>query len=305
MGRFAPSPTGPLHLGSLVAALGSFLDARAQGGRWRLRMEDLDPGRSRARMADHILHTLEAFGLHWDGPVLYQSRREEAYAEAVARLRELGRVYACACTRKQIRERGRPGLEGTVYPGTCRLRPPSPEAACSLRLDCRGVRISFHDLIRGRVHQHLEREIGDFVIRRADGPYAYQLAVVVDDAWQGVTRVVRGADLLASTPRQIYLQSLLGLPTPEYAHLPLVRDPQGHKLSKQQGARALDPDAPIPALLAALAFLGQPRPPAPPESVEALLEFAVAHWRLERVGSGSGLHDPRFQAPLQQHEAGA
>jgi len=257
VGRFAPSPTGPLHFGSLVAALASWLDARRHGGQWLLRMEDLDPPREVPGAADAILRTLEAFGLDWDGPVLYQSTRQAAYGAALEQLRAAGLAYDCGCTRREVAEAGLPGLDGPVYPGTCRNGLPPGRQPRAVRLRTQGGLIGFTDRMQGLIRQDVGREVGDFVIRRADGYYAYQLAVVVDDAFQGVTHVVRGADLLDSTPRQILLQRLLGLPSPEYLHHPLVLTPEGEKLSKQTHAPPVDDTDPIPALRSALEFLGE------------------------------------------------
>jgi glutamyl-Q tRNA(Asp) synthetase len=273
-GRFAPSPTGPLHFGSLVAAVASWCDARAAGGRWLVRMEDLDKPREAAGAAQAILRDLAGFGLAWDGDVLVQSARAEAYREALARLAAF--TYPCACTRREIADSALAGPDGAaVYPGTCRpgLAPGRAERAVRIRVE--DEEIAFDDLVQGRIVQHLGREVGDFVLLRADGIVAYQLAVVVDDATQGVTHVVRGADLLASTPRQIFLQRRLGLPQPVYLHVPVATNPDGEKLSKQTLAAGVDPADPVPALRAALAFLGQP---APPLSRDALLAHAAAHW---------------------------
>jgi glutamyl-Q tRNA(Asp) synthetase len=283
-GRFAPSPTGPLHFGSLVAAVGSFLEARTRGGEWLVRMEDLDPPRVAAGAADAILRALEAFGLHWDGQVLRQSARSDAYHCALHRLRGLRRVYPCACSRREIADSAIAGTEGPVYPGTCRSGIAAGRSARALRLDTRGAANAFEDALQGRITCQLEREAGDFVLYRSDGVYAYQLAVVVDDAEQGITDIVRGADLLASTPRQIYIQRLLGLPQPRYAHLPVAANAQGEKLSKQTLALPVDAAQPLPALIAALSFLGQ-QPPRDLEraTVRALWAWAIENWRLDRV----------------------
>ncbi|MDD3608232.1 MAG: tRNA glutamyl-Q(34) synthetase GluQRS [Halothiobacillaceae bacterium] len=261
-GRFAPSPSGPLHFGSLVTALGSYIDARHHGGRWLLRIEDIDTARCVPGAADAILRTLEGFALYWDETPVFQTRRQSAYEAALAQLRAQGAVYPCACSRQDIRRLGLPGLEGPRYPGTCREGMPAGTTMRSLRLDTRGARIAFADRRLGRCVQDVEAAIGDFVVRRADGPVAYHLAVVVDDAWQGVSDVVRGADLLDSTARQIHLQTLLGLPTPRYLHLPLALGPDGRKLSKQNHAPGLDPEKDRAALPAALSFLGFDLPPA-------------------------------------------
>jgi len=279
-GRFAPSPTGPLHFGSLVAALGSYLEARARGGRWLVRIEDVDAPRCRAQYADDILRTLEAYGFAWDGEVMRQSRRSARYREALEDLRRHGWVYPCGCTRAELAH-APPGRDGAPrYPGTCRNGLPPGKAARALRVRAAGV-IEFTDLVQGPQRQDLEREVGDFVLLRADGLFAYQLAVVVDDADQGVDHVVRGADLIHSTARQIHLQRLLGAPTPAYAHLPVAVDAAGAKLSKQTRAPPLDVRDPLPALIAAARFLGM-APPCRLTSAE-FWDWAHAHWRLRQV----------------------
>jgi glutamyl-Q tRNA(Asp) synthetase len=283
-GRFAPSPTGPLHFGSLVAAVGSFLEARTRGGDWLVRMEDLDPPRVAPGAADDILRALRACGFEWDGSVARQSERSEAYHGALHRARQTGRVYPCVCSRKEIADSAVAGIEGPVYPGTCRAGVAAGKTARALRLSTQGVTIEFDDAVQGRLAHDLERESGDFVLYRADEVYAYQLAVVVDDAEQGITDVVRGADLLGSTPRQIYLHGLLGLPRPRYAHLPVAVDAAGEKLSKQTFAAPLDATRPLPALVATLGFLGQ-RPPAELArgTLEEFWDWALENWSLERV----------------------
>jgi len=283
-GRFAPSPTGPLHFGSLVAAVGSFLEARTRGGEWLVRMEDLDPPRVAPGAAEDILHTLAGLGLQDDGQVAYQSARHDAYHCALHRLRKKRRVYPCACSRREIADSAVAGAEGPVYPGTCRSGVAAGKAARALRLDTRGAAVAFEDAIQGRIHCELEKETGDFVLYRADGTYAYQLAVAVDDAEQGITDVVRGADLLASTPRQIYIQRLLDLPRPRYVHLPVAVNAQGEKLSKQTRAMPVDRARPLPALVAALSFLGQ----QPPRTlalatVGEFWSWASKSWDLARV----------------------
>jgi glutamyl-Q tRNA(Asp) synthetase len=292
-GRFAPSPTGPLHFGSLVAAMGSFLEARSRGGVWLVRIDDLDPPRVVPGAADDILRTLEACSMAWDGTVACQSARNDAYHCAVHRLRELDLVYPCACSRREIADSALPGIEGYVYPGTCRTGPQGASAARALRIRTGGAAIAFDDALQGRISQDLERESGDFVLYRADRVYAYQLAAAVDDAEQGITDVVRGADLLASTPRQIYLQRLLSLPTPRYAHLPVAVNAAGEKLSKQTHAAPIDPRRPLPALLQAATFLGQNPPPELAKgSPQTFWEWAVPNWRLAnvpRVASARGL----------------
>ncbi|TVQ92022.1 MAG: tRNA glutamyl-Q(34) synthetase GluQRS [Chromatiaceae bacterium] len=289
-GRFAPSPTGALHFGSLIAAVGSFAEARhpAAGGpgSWQVRIDDLDRTREVPGAAAAILQTLEAFGLHWDGAVYYQSHRGGAYADALAQLRTRGLTYPCCCSRREIAARGRPGPEGPLYPGTCRNGLVSERHPRSERLRVPPISIRIEDAVQGPLTQHLASAVGDFVLRRADGLYAYQLAVVVDDAAQGIDQVVRGADLLASTPRQAYLQHLLGLPRPRYAHLPIALDPAGRKLSKSLAAVPVDPANPLPALLLAWTFLGQPPLPQPPADVAEFWALALPRWSLAAVPHG-------------------
>lgn len=284
IGRFAPSPTGPLHFGSLVAAVASWLDARAASGRWLVRIEDLDRPRCEPGAAGIILRQLEAYGLNWDGPVLVQSQRDPAYAAALDALKSAGAAYPCACTRSQLAAAPRNGDGETIYPGICRNGLPDGAAARSWRVRVSDVDTGFHDRIHGELQQNLAREVGDFVVKRADGLFAYQLAVVVDDAFQGVTDVVRGADLLWNTPRQIHLQTLLGLPTPAYAHVPLITNPAGQKLSKQTRAPALPTTRQGVVLAQALATLGHPPPPALHAAGPAeLLAWASVHWQIENV----------------------
>ena len=272
-GRFAPSPTGPLHAGSMLTALASWLDARARGGKWHLRIEDLDAPRCTAAAERAIVDTLSGWGLHHDGPIVRQSARADAYQAALTRLGD--HIYGCACTRREIADSSVHGIDGPVYPGTCRhgLKDREPRA---LRVRVDDTDIVIEDRLQGIVSQNLARDTGDFVVRRADGLFAYQLAVVVDDAELGVTDVVRGADLLDSTPRQVHLQRLLHLPTPRYLHLPVLLDAKGEKLSKQTLARAVtagDADALLDPLLA---LLGQP--PTGSGTLETRLARAVAVW---------------------------
>ena len=259
-GRFAPSPTGPLHFGSLVAAVGSYLDARHHQGEWRLRIEDIDPPREVPGAADGILRTLEAFSLEWDGPVTYQSRHGDRYEAALERLERLGFLYGCACTRKEIPDNGVPGAGGAVYPGTCRRGLPPGRTARSLRVRVDNSTIGVQDRLQGHTRQSLPGEVGDFIVRRADGLIAYQLAVVVDDGEQRISHIVRGADLLDSTPRQIYLQRLLGLPEPDYLHLPVAVNGAGEKLAKQTHAREVSPEHAGRILRDVLRFLHQELP---------------------------------------------
>ena len=290
-GRFAPSPTGPLHFGSLLAALASFLDARSQGGEWLLRIEDVDAPRNVPGAADRIVRCLADFGFEWDGPVLWQSRRLDAYAATLARLQEQGLAYPCACSRREIADSGRPAIDGGfAYPGTCRLRPVPATAARAWRLRVDNRATAFADRLQGELCQHLESDVGDFVLLRADGRYAYQLAVVVDDAAQSITDIVRGADLIDSTPRQIWLQRCLGLPTPRYAHLPVATNAAGEKLSKQTLAPALDAARAAETLVQALGFLGQ----SPPTELAGaplaeVWQWAHAHWNFAAIPRQRGL----------------
>mgnify|MGYP004701078967 CR=1 FL=1 len=294
VGRFAPSPTGPLHFGSLLAALGSYLSIRRQGGLWRLRIEDLDPLRTIPGSEDELLRTLEGLGLEWDGPLLRQSERSALYEAALDQLVGQGVLFPCSCSRKEILASApHAGEEGPIYPGTCRhgLRAGQKARALRLRVDDRVI--VFVDKLYGPYQQNLAQDVGDFVLKRADGLFGYQLAVVVDDGDSGVTEVVRGADLLASTPRQIYLQRFLGLPTPMYLHLPLALDDDGEKLSKRHGRYALPAD-PGSALCNALIFLGQ-RPPlelrgTPPAE---LLAWAVANFTVAAIDPENRL-SPEF-----------
>jgi glutamyl-Q tRNA(Asp) synthetase len=275
VGRFAPSPTGALHFGSLLAALASWLDARSAGGRWLLRMEDLDAPRVVPGAADLIFRQLEAIGLEWDGPVLYQSARFELYEEAMRKLQP--HLYPCACTRRELEDSALAIDGARIYPGTCRAGLPPGKTARALRVRTDARPVVFTDRVQGRISQSLEREVGDFVVRRADGLFAYQLAVVVDDAAQGVTDVVRGADLLDSTARQIHLQRLLGFATPRYLHLPVATNARGEKLSKQTHAA----DAGSDDVPAALRFLGMD-PPAGLGACE-LLDWATRNWEPNRI----------------------
>jgi glutamyl-Q tRNA(Asp) synthetase len=283
-GRFAPSPTGPLHFGSLVAAVASYLDARAHGGEWLVRIEDIDPPREAPGATDDILRTLETFGFEWDGAVMYQSRRAAAYRAALDALDRAGALYGCACTRKEIADSSVVGIEGPVYPGTCRGGPVHGRTPRALRVRTDTAETRFTDRWQGEITRDLERDFGDFIVRRADGLFAYQLAVVVDDAEQGITDVVRGSDLIESTPRQIHLQRLLGYAMPRYAHLPVAVNHRGEKLSKQTFAPAVDRTNPLPLLRRALAFLRQDEPAeSGPGDVAGFWARAIVHWRPEHV----------------------
>lgn len=297
-GRFAPSPTGPLHFGSLVAALASWLSARHAGGHWLLRMEDIDPPREVPGAADSILSSLERLGLTWDGSVLYQRTRRDAYQAALEQLQADGHVFACGCNRKQIAAAGLRGPEGPVYPGTCRNGLPPGRSMRMLRVRVTDRDICFDDRCQGRQCQNLARDTGDFVVLRFDGIHAYQLAVVVDDAWQGITEVVRGCDLLLSTGRQIWLQELLGLPRPGYLHIPLAVRHDGPKLSKCAGDAPLDQWPPGELLAHALRFLGQPVPDEyAPDATMPLLDFALSRWNPERIPSRRRLPAPAIPLP--------
>lgn len=285
-GRFAPSPTGPLHFGSLVAAVGSYLDALAHGGEWLVRMEDVDTPRNVAGADADILRTLETFGFEWQGEVLYQSTRGDAYAAALDQLTAAGLAYGCACSRKEIADSAtRLAIDGGLaYPGTCRHGLPDGRNARAWRLRVDDAPLSFEDRLQGTVSQCLESDVGDFVLRRADGLWAYQLAVTVDDEFQQITDVVRGADLLASTPRQIHLQRCLGYATPRYAHLPVAANAAGEKLSKQTLARALDGARAAAELVSALCFLGQEVPQEMAVgSVADVWGWARLHWTFAAI----------------------
>ena len=284
IGRFAPSPTGLLHIGSLLTALASYADARANRGKWLVRMEDLDPPREMPGAAAHILHTLEAFGFEWDGEVVWQSRRHSLYRDALGRLKEKGLLYPCYCSRKDWQAAAAQGADGFVYNGRCR-RPedrPHNDKPPAWRIRVNDETIGFDDGIVGHYAQNLARDIGDFVLLRADGFWAYQLAVVADDADQGITHIVRGQDLLVSTPRQIYLQRCLGFATPHYAHLPLLVNKHGQKWSKQTLAPALDENHKEQLLRQVLQYLNLP--PAPEVSrPQALLSWAIEHWQPHKI----------------------
>ena len=278
-GRFAPSPTGPLHAGSLLAALGSWLLARTADGEWLVRIEDLDPPREVAGMATAQLEALAAFGLRPDGPVLWQSTRDDAYHAALRQLLDQGQAFHCHCSRADLSSSG--GIHRRCVTGATRADP-----SIRLRVADAGM-LAFEDAIQGHFAQDVARDVGDFVLHRADGWWAYQLAVVVDDAAQGISDVVRGADLLDSTPRQIVLQQALGLPTPAYAHLPLVVDAEGHKLAKSLAALPVDPARPLPALAAMWRALGQdPQALAAARSVPEMLQAALSAFDPDAIPRG-------------------
>ncbi len=280
-GRFAPSPTGPLHLGSMLSALGSYLQARSQKGKWLVRIEDLDPPREVKGAALDILKTLEAFGLYWDEEVIYQSKRYDYYRDALAQLKVNKLLYPCSCSRKQIQESTRLGKTGFIYPGFCRQKPLASKSAYAHRLLTTGSLISFKDLIRGTISQSLYEEIGDIVLLRSDGYYAYHLAVVVDDYLQNITEVVRGCDLIDSTVIHIYIQQCLGYTNPSYAHLPIIVNKNNEKLSKQTGARAINIDQIENTLFKLLHMLGQNPPIDLKEATKhEILQWGVNNWSL-------------------------
>lgn len=277
-GRFAPSPSGPLHFGSLVAAVASYLDARANYGTWLIRMEDLDPAREPSDAADTILQQLDDYGLQADQPVLFQSHRLVAYQEALDTLQEQGLCYPCTCSRQKVR-----GM-GDLYDGSCRRNPPPVDSPHAIRVQVSDQLIEFEDLVQGHQSHNLAREVGDFIIKRKDGLFAYQLAVAVDDAHQNITHVIRGYDLLESTPRQIFLQQKLHYPTPRYGHVPVITNELGQKLSKQHFAQPISSTERKSILHAAIRLLGL----NPPQEHHQLrtkeqLDWAISHWRIQNV----------------------
>jgi glutamyl-Q tRNA(Asp) synthetase len=293
-GRFAPSPTGPLHFGSLVAAVASYAAARHAGGEWLIRIEDVDLPRSDRAAEATILAALSAYGFESDAPVVRQSERLPLFDEALAQLRRADAVYECACSRREVAQMQRGALGEPLYSRTCRNGISADRTARrqrAWRVDVDAATIAFDDLVQGPQLQHLATDVGDFVVRRADGLYAYQLAVVVDDAAQRVTHVVRGADLLASTARQIYLQQLLHVPTPSYLHVPIAVDAHGEKLSKQTRARAIPLDQPLPALHAAWRFLQQ-RDIVGVSTATAFWKHAAREWNVASLPRTSALPAP-------------
>ena len=283
VGRFAPSPTGPLHFGSLIAAVASYLDAKCQGGKWLVRIEDVDRTRCKPEWALNIVRTLESLGFEWDGEIVTQSTHIDHYDAALGHLQSRQLLYACICSRKEIGDSAVRGIEGPVYPGTCRNQHHAAQGA-ALRVITNNDPVEFEDRAQGRPLQRIESEIGDFILRRRDGLHAYQLAVVVDDALKAVTHVVRGADLLDSTARQIYLQRLLGYPTPAYLHFPVAVNEQGQKLSKQTLASGVNAQSARNALLAALRFLGQDSSEASRAGTNRELILAAAlNWKPDRI----------------------
>ena len=283
IGRFAPSPTGALHAGSLLAAVGSYLDARAHQGKWLLRIEDIDTPRVVCGSATQILKTLEAFGLYWDETETFQSQNTEHYHTALMQLQQNDLVFPCICSRKQIQQSSHLGIDGYIYPGTCRNKALTDlTRAHAWRLKTPDRIFTFNDRVVGIQQQNLAREIGDFVLKRADGLWAYQLAVVVDDADSEITHIVRGNDLLISTARQIYLQQCLGYPEPVYAHLPILVNATGQKLSKQTLAPAVDTQSIIAVLKQTLKYLSL-CPPHEIDQISDLLQWATNNWHIENI----------------------
>jgi len=277
VGRFAPTPSGDLHLGSLYSAVASYLDARAHGGRWLLRIEDLDRPREIAGSADGILRTLQQFGFEWDGAVTRQYERSERYEEALLALHAQERTFTCSCSRAQLEDELR-------YPGTCRARQLDPAAPAAIRLRVEPEQVLFTDRIQGTYRQNVADAVGDFILKRRDRIYAYVLAVTVDDAAQGVTHIVRGADLLDNTPRQIYLQRLLGLPEPRYAHVPVLTEAHGGKLAKSRRSVRLSADSPLPQLRSVFSLLGlEPPPSLASATIADAWRWAITQWNLNKV----------------------
>lgn len=273
-----------MHFGSLVTAVGSYLEAKSRGGEWLVRIENLDAAREISGAAGEILNTLDLLGMEWDGPVIYQARRQDAYRAALGALERRDLIYPCSCSRKEIADSSVLGIEGPVYPRTCRHRASEPGFSGAWRLRTNNDPIEFEDAVQGVRQQRLQRDIGDFVIRRMDGVFAYQLAVVVDDAEQDITHVVRGGDLLNSTPRQIHLQKLLGYPTPSYMHLPVAINKRGEKLSKQTHAPPVDTSHSVLQLVKAIQFLGQLPPPEVSESnLTSFWMWAIKNWSREAI----------------------
>lgn len=285
-GRFAPTPSGPAHLGTLLAAMGSFLQARSQGGQWHVRIDDIDPPRVTPGAADSILKTLERYGLHWDGAVVYQSQRLEEYQTALDRLIEQNDVFDCACSRKDIDKIAAKGPNGSIYPGTCRDGLGQGQSARAIRLRSKAIDISVNDLVQGKFTLNIRNDVGDYVVRRADGLFAYHLATVVDDGLDAFTEIVRGQDLLTITPQQIYLQKRLDIAMPGYAHLPLLVGENGKKISKRFGAQPVDEMDQPSVYRLILGSLGLP----PPTSLNLdnageTLDWAIENWDLSAVSA--------------------
>lgn len=278
-GRFAPSPTGPVHYGTLVAAVGSYLQARQNNGEWFIRMDDVDTVRVVDGADEDILYTLEQFGFEWNGEVTYQTKQIDSYQQALEMLISQSMIFPCLCSRKQLAKTG-----NSIYPGTCRHRTLPERKEHALRVLSQDINIEFDDIVMGKQHQNIKQQCGDFIVKRRDGLFAYQLAIVVDDAAQDITEVVRGADLLSSTHRQIYLQQLLNYSTPRYCHIPLAVDEAGKKISKSEQATKVDIRNKEKLLANALSFLGQ-RPPkdlGKSQLIDIWL-WAIEHWNINKV----------------------
>jgi len=284
-GRFAPSPTGPLHLGSMITAVASYLQAKSQDGHWLLRMDDIDTPRVVTGATDAILHTLIRFKMHWDESIVYQSQQQPHYQAALEQLAYQNNIYHCLCSRKHIASIAKPGPYGPIYPGKCQHRKQRPgHDRSAIRLNTNATRIIINDKLQGSISQNIQQDIGDFVIQRADGIFSYQLSVVVDDYQQAITEIVRGFDLLDSTPRQVYLQQLLHFPTPSYAHIPILVNPQGQKLSKQNFAAAVPHHHPEKTLLKVFQLLGlNPPTELQRETLDTLWCWAIEHWQLTAI----------------------
>jgi len=284
-GRFAPSPTGDVHFGTLVAAVASYLQAITQQGAWYLRIDDIDSTRTIKHADTHIIKTLENYGFEWHGEIYYQSKNIPLYQEALTQLIDQALVFPCLCSRKLLAEQSQL-MSNDIYPGTCRSRRLPETAEHSLRLRGDDCSITFQDKVMGRQNQNIRTDCGDFIIKRRDGLFAYQLAIVVDDAEQNITEIVRGGDLLDSTPRQIYLQQLLGYSCPDYLHLPIAVDADGQKLSKSTGTASIEAVSPSKNLVHALAFLGQ-KPPTELEQskISEIWIWAIQHWNIETIPS--------------------
>jgi len=278
-GRFAPSPTGSLHLGSLYTALASFLDARANQGKWLLRIDDIDSFRQHPEAIEGIIEALQVYGLIWDGDIYYQSQHLEQYQAIVSKLLDQQKAYPCICSRKQLAENPSP-----IYPGYCRAIKRKETIAHAVRIKVKALDVGFDDTLQGEKNYQLDQQIGDFIIKRKDNIFAYQLAVVVDDYLQGVTDVVRGLDLLNSTPKQLYLQKTLSYPHPRYSHVPIIVNSSGQKLSKQTCAQAVSLDNPTQTLYLLLEYLQQYPPRSlKKSSIKRILDWAVEHWNYQQL----------------------
>lgn len=290
-GRFAPTPSGPLHFGSLIAATASYLEARTQEGQWLVRIEDTDLQRNRKGTDQHILNTIEAFGFEWDEEITYQTQRSAFYDDALEQLHQQALTYYCDCSRKTIIAEGSIGEFGAIYANTCRHKSLSRRSDSATRLIVPDQMISFYDAHYGLYEQNLAKEVGDFHIVRRDQCYAYHLAAVVDDHLQGITHIVRGYDIIGSTPRHLYLQKCLGYSAPQYLHLPLATGADGHKLSKQTFASAIEPQEASKLIYLALTFLGQyPDKDLENSSIHDIWQWAIKHWRAEKIPKHKHIH---------------